>query len=310
MVYLSPQLLDRVALRSLVQVDQRAAAFFGDAAHGSVDGVAAVAPTGAENIAHQAVGVHAHQHRLVAGMLDVALDQRNVRVAVDLRLIGDHAKFAVSGRHSASASAAHVALVRHAVADELRHGQHLEIMLAAEVGQLRHPRHGAVVVHDLADHAGRNQSRQAREIDGRFGLSCAHQHAAFAGAQREDMSGTREIVGPGAGIDGDLDGLRAIIGRDAGSDAVSCVDRLGECGAEVRGVLRRHGTEPQVIQALFGHRQANQSAPVPGHEVDGLRGDHLGGHGEIAFVFAVFVVDDHDHAPRADFLQRGFNIAE
>ena len=34
-----------------------------------------------------------------------------------------------------------------------------------------------------------------------------------------------------------------------------------------------------------------------GHEVDGLGRDLLGGHGEVALVLAVLVVDDHDHAP-------------
>ena len=46
------ELLDGVALRGLVQIDERAAAFVGDAAHGAVDGVAASAPGGAENVSH------------------------------------------------------------------------------------------------------------------------------------------------------------------------------------------------------------------------------------------------------------------
>jgi hypothetical protein len=41
---------------------------------------------------------------------------------------------------------------------------------------------------------------------------------------------------------------------------------------------------------------------VRGHEINRLRRNAVGGHGEIAFVFAVFVVDHNQHAPGAQFL--------
>ena len=57
---------------------------------------------------------------------------------------------------------------------------------------------------------------------------------------------------------------------------------------------------------------ARQTRPRPilGHEVDGFGRDLLGGHGEVAFVLAVLVVDDDDHAAGANLLQRGFDVAE
>ena len=210
----------------------------------------------------------------------------------------------------ASSQPPHVAFVGHAIADHFGDGDHLHVVLAAKLRELRHPRHGAVVVHDLADNAGRNHAGQARQIDGSLSLSSANQHSAFAGAQRENVSGTRQVVGTGRGIDGDADGLGSIIGRNSGADAILGVDGFGERGAEIRGVLGRHLSQPQIFQALLGHRQANQPAPVLGHKVDGLRRNLFGGHGEVAFVFAVLVVNDHDHAAGADFLQRGLNVAE
>src|ERR1700752_4661778 len=39
---------------------------------------------------------------------------------------------------------------------------------------------------------------------------------------------------------------------------------------------------------------------MPGHEVDYLRGDHLGGADQIALIFAIFVVHDDDHLAIAD----------
>ncbi len=57
-----------------------------------------------------------------------------------------------------------------------------------------------------------------------------------------------------------------------------------------------------MLEALFGHRQADQAASELGHEVDGFGRDFFGGEGEVAFVLAIFVVDHHDHAAGADFL--------
>ena len=51
---------------------------------------------------------------------------------------------------------------------------------------------------------------------------------------------------------------------------------------------------------------ARQISPRPcsGHEVDGFGRDELGGHGEVAFIFAVFVVDHDQHAAGADLFDR------
>ena len=50
--------------------------------------------------------------------------------------------------------------------------------------------------------------------------------------------------------------------------------------------------------------QADQAASVQRHEVDGFGRDELRGHGKVAFVLAILVVDDHQHAAVADFLDR------
>ena len=41
-----------------------------------------------------------------------------------------------------------------------------------------------------------------------------------------------------------------------------------------------------------------------GHEIDDFRRDLFGGDGEVAFVFAILVVDHDQHAAGADFLNR------
>ncbi len=58
-------------------------------------------------------------------------------------------------------------------------------------------------------------------------------------------------------------------------------------------------------QRSGGKRQADQAAAVGGHEVDGLVRDHLRGHGQIAFVFTILVVDDDQHFAGAE-IDQGF----
>src|SRR5271157_179879 len=204
--------LNRIALRGRMQIDQRAAAFFRNAAHRALDHVVTSTPARAEDVAYEAMRMHAHQHRFFARVFHVALDHRNVRVAGDLRLVDDHAEVTISGWNDRLRQALHIALMRHAIAYELRDGQHLHVVLTAELGELRHARHGSVVVHDLADHARGNQTCEPRQINRGFGLPGANQHATFAGAKREDMSRTSQIVRARGRIDGDANGFGAIIG--------------------------------------------------------------------------------------------------
>ena len=168
----------------------------------------------------------------------------------------------------------------------------------------------AVVAHDFADDAGGSEAGEAGEVDGGLGLAGADEHAAAAGAQREDVAGTGEIGRGGAGIDGGADGMRAVGGRDAGGDALAGLDGLGKGGAEAGGVLLRHGEEAQVVGALLGEGEADEAAAVAGHEVDGFGGDVLGGQSEVALVFAVLVVDHDDHAAGANLVQGAGDVGE
>ena len=245
------------------------------------------------------------------GVLHVAAQQRDVRLAaVHLALVGDHAELAEARRHQRLADAPHVALVLHAVADQLGDGEHLQIVLGAEFHQVGNARHGAVFVHDFADHAGGDHARQPRQVHRGFRLPGAHQHAAAAGAQRKHMPGPRQVGGTRGRIDGHADGARAIVGGDAGGNALARINRLAKRGAELRGVLRRHRPDAQVVETLLGHRQADQPAAVLGHEVDRFGRDLLGGQGEVALVFAIFVVHHHHHAPGADLLDGGGDVGK
>src|ERR1700722_5146835 len=230
-----------------------------------------------------------------------AADQGDVLVVIDVAGVGNHAEVTIARGENRFGDAADVALVLHAVADEIRYGQHLQIVLLAEFVELRHPGHGAVFVHDFADHTRGIQTSDAGEIDAGFGLAGAYQDATIAGAQREDVPGTGEILRPGLGVDGREDGDGAVGSTDAGGDAEASVDGFAESGAVDTGVDGGHQRKVKFFAALLGECETDEAATELGHEVDGFGGDFLGGHGEVAFVFAVFVVDQDDHAALADF---------
>ena len=64
-------------------------------------------------------------------------------------------------------------------------------------------RHGAVVIHDLADDAGRVQSSKPRKIDSRFRMAGTDEHAAFFGEQREHVTRRHHVAIVLGGVDGD-----------------------------------------------------------------------------------------------------------
>ena len=65
----------------LAHVDDDAAALLGDHLHRLLELLAAVAAHAAEDVAGDALAVHAHEHRLIA--VDVAHDEGDVLVGVD-----------------------------------------------------------------------------------------------------------------------------------------------------------------------------------------------------------------------------------
>ena len=75
--------------------------------------------------------MHAHQDALLAG--HVAADQRQVVLGVEVAGVGDGAELAELRLHAAFGHAPDELLVFHAVADELRHGDHLEAVAGAEL---------------------------------------------------------------------------------------------------------------------------------------------------------------------------------
>ena len=122
------------------------------------------------------------------------------------------------------------------------------------------PRHRAVVGHDLADHAGRVQSRQPRQIHRRFGLSRAHQHAAVARAQRERVPRAARNPTAASRIHQRFDRRRAILRRNSRRRDAARLHRDGKRGFVDGRVVVDHLRATAVRPAAPGQRDADEAA--------------------------------------------------
>ena len=235
---------------------------------------------------------------------DVALDERDVVLSRQHLLVRDRLEQPVLGRKADGDDALDELVVLSPVLDQVGDRDHLQPVTLAIADQIGHPRHRAVLVHDLADDSRRGDAGQPREVDGSLGLARALQHASGACLQREDVARLDEVEGVRGGVDRDLDRVGAVVCRDAGRDSLPCFDRDGEGRAERRLVLICHLAQPELRAALRREAQADEASPVGGHEVDGCGCDELGRDREVALVLAILVVDDDDEAAGADLLER------
>ena len=64
-----------------------------------------------------------------------------------------------------------------------------------------------------------------------------------------------------------------------------------------------HRLQAELAATRCGQGQADQSARFADHEIDVLRAHFFRGHDEIAFVLAILVIKDHDHASGADVVE-------
>ncbi len=144
------------------------------------------------------------------------------------------------------------------------------------------------------------ESGQTREIDRGLGLPGAHEHAAFARAQRKRVTGPQEIGGFASGSSS----FRIVAARSCAEIPVVVRPRAStdtvERGFEHCGVVAHHLRNLQFVEPRSEQRHADQAAGLFAHEVDRLGRDLLGRHHEVAFVFAVLVVEDDDHLAGAD----------
>ena len=200
--------------------------------------------------------------------------------------------------------------VDHAVVNQVGDGADLEVVLGGKGFEFSTTGHGAIVVHHFADHPAWLETGHARQVAGGFGVAGTGQGTARLGHQREDVAGADDVFGLGVFRGGGLHGAGAVSGGNAGGDARGGFNGYGELGAKTRAIARRHQGQLEQFAAFAAHGHADQPTGVLGHEVDVLGLARLGGHDDIAFVLAIFVIHEDDHLALADVFNQFFDAIE
>ena len=247
--------------------------------------------------------MHAHEDLLVSR--DLSLHQSEVLALVHEAAVADHPEVAQPGGEVRLGDASDQPLLLEPVGDQLCDGDETQPVLAGEDLELGTARHGAVLLEDLADDSGRPEAGEASEVHRRLGLADPAEHPSRASAQREDVAGTAQVSGTRGRVHQQAHGRCAVVRADAGAHPETAVSVHGDRERRTLGVgvLVGHGREVQLVRPLLGERDADEPPTVPGHEVDPLGGDRLGGAHQVTFVLPVLVVRDDDHPALADILQ-------
>ena len=155
--------------------------------------LAAVAAQRVEDVAGEALGVDADED--VLGAVDVALARARrgaCRSAARGRRPRWNSPKSVGSRTETTRSTSFSCARRYSIRSAtVTIFSPWRSQYADEVGDAGHR---PVVVHDLADDAGGMQPGEPREVDRRLGLARALEHAAAAGAEREDVARLDEVV--------------------------------------------------------------------------------------------------------------------
>ena len=136
---LTPPRMIRALVEEIRAEKPDAVIMAGDLAHGLVQLGPAITAPRPEDVAGQTFAVHAHEHVRVRP--DVAHDQGEVMLAVELGTIKVEVKLAVVGRHLHHLDLLNELLARPPEMDERFDRAKLELMPAGELPQLGQPGH-------------------------------------------------------------------------------------------------------------------------------------------------------------------------
>ena len=183
-----------------------------------------------------------------------------------------------------------------------------------EGNKVRQTCHRAIFIHDFADHASRIQPGHTGYIDGCLCVPGPHHCATILGDQRENVAGRNDIVMISCRVDGDSNGARAIMGGNARRHAFFCLYGNGERSLHAFTIVARHHVEMKCVRTLLRHGEADQAAPETRHEIDLLGRGKSGRHNQVAFIFAIFGIDENVHLAVAgildDLVDRGYRVME
>ena len=290
------QLVQQADAPALVpaDVEHDAAPLLGDGGQRGLQLGAAVAAQRPEDVAGEALGVHADQH--VLAVADLAVDEGDVLALVVGAAVADRGERARHQRDDGLGDPLDQLVEALAVGDQVGDRDHAEVVLVGEDAQLLAAGHAGRVLlaDDLAERPRGAQPGQHGEVDGGLGVAGAAQHPAVLGPQRHDVPGAGQVGRGRPGVGEQPDGVGPVDGGDAGRDALARVDGDRVGGAAPVLVDPEHRRQVEPVGVLLGHRDADVARGVPDHERHEVGGRQLGGEDQVALVLAVLVVDDDD----------------
>ena len=252
--------------------------------------------------------MHPRQHRRAVSYRSA--HQGEVQDAADDVAVSDEAKRAKVRLHGFLVHALHGFLRLQAVADQVGNGADFQAVSGRKGLQIGAACHRAIFAHHLDQHGRRLQPGQAGQVAPCFGMSGTGEHAARLRGQRKYVTGLVQVLRLGRRLYRDLHRAGAIVRGNAGGDPHGRLDGHGEVGVLRRGILADHRPQAELMRALLGQREAQQTPCLAHHEVD-ILGAHLdGGHDQVALVLAPFIVQDHDHATGANVFENFGNGIE
>ena len=99
-----------------------------------------------------------------------------------------------------------------------------QVVLAAELDELRQSGHGAVVILNFANHAGWLATCHARQIDCSLGVASTLQHTTFASTKRKHVSGAGKCLVANGAIGECANGECAVSSRNPRACAFEQID--------------------------------------------------------------------------------------
>ena len=268
----------------------------------------AVASLGPKYVTGKAFAVNTDQDIMFTS--NIAHHERHVVLVVHKRTVKVQTKFAVLGRHGDFLFMDDEFLALAPVFDEVTDGAKFETEGIAKLEEVREARHGAVFMEDFANDANRIKPGHADKIHRSLGMAGTAKDAAFPGLEGKNVAGRNEVVRGGMRVGKDANRPGAVVGADAGGDTGSGINADHESGFEIVAILIDHAPDAKRSEAAFGGGNADETAPMFCHKVDGFRADFLGGHNEVAFVLSILIIGDNDHAALADVFKAIFDRVE
>ena len=121
--------------------------------------------------------------------------------------------------------------------------------------------HVAIILHDLADHAGRVLlSGGARDVNDGLGVTGAHKRAAIAGDERENMAWRGDVLICTLRIDCRADGMCSVGSGNAGGHTLTRLDGNGKSGLVTAFIAAFHEFQAKCFGAFAPSGALNRSA--------------------------------------------------